>query len=336
MSPNFTAPSEAFPGWAQGMRVISRALCLLAAAVIGLSDLWAPLSVAIALLPGVHRLRHAWLGAWGTSLRPAVTWFIVTWFVTFLAQGIALTESPASGRPWTGHVTYLGSLCALAGAVSLLNARRPGADAWAILTMLLVGVLLIPWLEGSGLVRNVPPLARLRLESPWSIFYGLLAGCSVVNYAATGFGTTALWVGLGWATILVGLIRAAPPADLARVWSLWGLAVALAGTPTARVRSSEARQSSAGRLWIWFRDRWGLVWALRIQDRFNATASTAGWSLRLGWTGLRRPDGSPAPPEEVPAEAVRTLIALLGRFATRPRLEREAGPNQRADSSDGE
>jgi hypothetical protein len=70
-----------------------------------------------------------------------------------------------------------------------------------------------------------------------------------------------------------------------------------------------------------FRDHWGVVWALRVRERFNRSAEAAGWPIRLTWHGVvPAPDGGGdrggAPPEV--AEA--TLIGLLRRFATEDRL----------------
>jgi hypothetical protein len=79
-------------------------------------------------------------------------------------------------------------------------------------------------------------------------------------------------------------------------------------------------RSDLERLWWWFGDRWGLVWALRVQERFNRTAEKSGWPIRLAWRGVVATEAEP----EVPPAALPTLIALLARFATRERLEAEA------------
>ena len=79
-------------------------------------------------------------------------------------------------------------------------------------------------------------------------------------------------------------------------------------------------------LWFWFRDHWGVVWALRIQERFNRTAELAGWPVRLTWFGLE----PVAPPVEgralsVPPEAEATFTGLIRRFAQARRLDRGRG-----------
>jgi hypothetical protein len=75
-------------------------------------------------------------------------------------------------------------------------------------------------------------------------------------------------------------------------------------------------------MWGWFRDAWGVVWALRVQERFNRAAETAGWPIRLAWHGVV-PVGSDGP-VEIPPEAAATLAGLLRRFATAQRIEEAA------------
>lgn len=278
------------------------------------------LGILLVLLLGSPRLLDAWRGASGTALRPTVSWLLGGWTTTALAQMVAIAEPVATGRPGTGHLTYLASLGALAAAVSILNARRPGEGAWALLTALLVLVFLIPWLEGIGLARGPSPRTRLRLEAPWSIFYALLAATAVINHLPTRHGLAALALGLGWLVVFRGL-RGATPSRMADAWGLWGLAVAaaLAIRPPRRSRPAPPAPSPE-RLWRWFTDRWGLVWALRVQERFNRTAEALAWPIRLTRRGV-----VPAAHEaDIPPAALPTLVSLLSRFASRERLEAEA------------
>lgn len=276
--------------------------------------------LAAVLVLGGARLRDAWRGASGTALRPAVAWMFLSWLLTLAAQLAAMAEPVAGGRPATGHLTYLASLGALAAAVSLLNARRPGEGAWALLTMLLVLVFLIPWLEGSGLAGRVPAAHRLRLEAPWSVFYSLIALMAVLNHLPTRFGPAALAVGIGWACVLRGL-RGGPPVRVAEMWGGWGwFAAASLRSPPIR-RSELPGGSELERLWRWFRDRWGVVWALRVQERFQQSAQRLGWSVRLRWQGIETALGDPVPPA-----AASTLAALLSRFARSERLAAVRSP----------
>ncbi len=112
------------------------------------------------------------------------------------AQLVALTEPLSSGRPMAGRLTYLCVLAILAALVSVLNARTPGERVWAGLMVLLVVVFLIPWLEEAGRIRRAQGVVLVHLDSPWTIFYGLLVVVGVTNYLPTRFGLAAACLGL--------------------------------------------------------------------------------------------------------------------------------------------
>jgi hypothetical protein len=284
--------------------------------------------VLFILMVGLRPWQAAWKEAWGTTLRGPLVWAAVAVAVGVLAQLAAFAEPMETGRPWTARITYLMVLSILAGLISVLGARSPGGGAWAILMVLLVVVLLIPWLEGPGRLRGAQGLSQLQLDSPWTLFYGLLVVAGVTNYLPTRFGPAAACLGAGLGLEYLGLTRPDwTPQSKSIAWtgvawltgaSLW-LAGWCAGRPTAGRNALE-------RLWFGFRDRWGVVWALRTRDRFNRTAELAHWPIRLTWFGL-----APADPADrvgldpIPAQAEATFLSLVRRFATAQRLEAMAG-----------
>lgn len=285
---------------------------------------WAPgivgLGVATTLIP----LATAWRAAAGTALRPAVTWAGLALLIGLISQVAAWTEPLESGRPMTGHLVYLSVLSAIAALVSVLNARRPGGGAWAILMALLVLVFLIPWLEGPGWARKAHGLSRLRLDAPWSLFYVVVVVAGVTNYLPTRYGLAALWLGLGFGCEYLALTRTELRVSHgARLWSVfpWVLAVS-AWTAWWRIDRGSRARVGLDATWLWFRDHWGVVWALRLQERFNRTAESLGWPLRLGWYGAMpargTTEGEPGP---VAAAAETTLFSLLRRFADPGRIE---------------
>lgn len=253
-----------------------------------------------------------------------------------IAQGMGWREPISTGRPIAGHLTYLSVLATLAALLSVLNARSPGGGAWAILMVLLVVVFLIPWLEGPGLVRNRNGLGRLRLDAPWSLFYGLVVLAGVTNYLPTRYGPSALFLAAGFVLEYFGLTRSDwTRASRGLIWSAvpWTLAVAIRVAEGCSRRPTGAR-SRLESLWFWFRDHWGVVWALRIQERFNRVAESSRWPFRLTWYGLvpaepvLKPDEDTWSPEAAEA-AEATLKGLLRRFATPLRVD-EASERDRA------
>lgn len=289
-----------------------------------------PGCLALGLATTAYPLWRAWRGARGTALRAAVVWAMVATALAFAAQVFAASEPATSGRPVAGHVAYLAVLATLSALVSVLNARTPGGGAWAILMALLVLVFLIPWLEAPGLARRAQGLERLHLDAPWTLFYGLVVLAGVTNYLPTRYGPAAFWLTVGFAAEYLALTRrdlGPPRAVLLASAFPWTLAMALWTADGCSRRASRA----SGRLesvWLWFRDHWGVVWALRVQERFNRAAEAQGWPIRLAWFGVVPAPGIDAATAVVPEAADATLRGLLRRFAEPSRLEDATRPCQ--------
>ncbi len=189
---------------------------------------------------------------------------------------------------------------------------------------LLIVVFLIPWLEDQTLLRRAASLPPLHLDAPWSIFYGLLVAIAVTNYLPTRFGWAATAAGVIF--VLEYLALAPAPWLYSRrpvigLWIGWTMALVIALARSGARRSPQAR-SNCERLWFWFRDNWGVVWALRVLERFNRAAEVSHWSVRLTWFGLvpfSRESGSLRPPGLDELEA--TFRNLMKRFADSWRLD---------------
>jgi hypothetical protein len=290
---------------------------------ISVTPALAPVLVAAALAATTVFCGEAWAAARGTALRPALVWAALAVGLSVIAQLVALAEPLAGGRLMTGRLTYLAVLALLAALVSVLNARKPGDRIWAGLMVLLIVVFLIPWLEEAGRMRRAQGLAQLRFDSPWTLFYGLLVIVGVTNYLPTRFGAAAACLALVFTLEYLGLTRVDwLPERRAVVWEWVSWAIALsfwvAREGAARVPRAHGFQG----LWLWFRDHWGVVWALRVRERFNREAELAGWPVRLTWFGLE-PLAPLANGGElaVPAGADTMLRRLLHRFALPWRLD---------------
>jgi hypothetical protein len=113
------------------------------------------------------------------------------------------------------------------------------------------------------------------------------------------------------------------PESLAASWSslpyLLALAIALADGSVAPQRNRSQRLEQ---IWFWFRDHWGVVWALRVQERFNASAQAQGWPIRLTWHGVVFLNESAL---DLPESAEATLRSLLRRFAAPERIDEVIG-----------
>jgi hypothetical protein len=283
----------------------------------------APPGVLIALFFSLGPWWAAWRAARGTALRGALAWAAIAIALGIAVEFAACFEPLPSGRPVAGHLAYLATIATLAALVSVLNARTPGSRAWAVLMAVLVLVFLIPWLEGPGLGRGANALARLRLDNPWTLFFGLLVVAGVTNYLPTRYGPAAAWLTLGFALEYVALTRSLPPARRAQVWAAapWTLAAA-AWTAALLARRVGTATSRLEGLWLGFRDHWGVVWALRVMERFNRSAESFDWPIRLAWQGVVAVGGRTQ--VAIPEEADAVLRGLLRRFAEAEALDRVA------------
>jgi hypothetical protein len=299
-------------------------LLAISAAAIAVDPARAPFFLIVVFAGAIGPWRRAWTVARGTALRPALVWAAVALALAGAAQAAACFEAIDDGRPATGHLTYLMVVALLAALVSVLNARTPGERVWALLMIVLVLVFLVPWLEDQTRLRRAQGLTRLHLDAPWTLFYGLLVVVTVTNYLPTRFGSAAVALGVMFFLEYLGLTRPGVPARrLASIW-MWVAWTLAASVGLARLSADRAPPAHGGceQIWFWFRDHWGLVWALRTKDRFNREAELARWPVRLTWFGLGPATGVASdPPPPAPAEAESALRGLVRRFAQSWRLD---------------
>ena len=294
------------------------ALALIAAG-LATSRLDRPSLVSTAgVLTAFAPIAIAWRRAAGTALRPAIAWAGLSMGLGVMTHLAGIWEGDAPGRPVAGQLAYLSTLAGLSASISVLNARRPGGGAWAILMGLLALVMLVPWLEGTGLARGGGAWARLRLESPWTIFYLLLVIAGVTNYLPTRYGLAAAVALVGLVVEYAGLCgRIESLSTRGRLWPLVPSCFAASAWLAQGVAASGDRAGGElARLWLWFRDGWGVVWALRTMERFNRSAEASELAVRLTWRG----------PVGDEAGGVELLRGLLRRFADPSRIDAACGP----------
>jgi hypothetical protein len=186
-------------------------------------------------------------------------------------------------------------------AVAVLGARRPGVAAWDFVVGGLLAVLLLPVAEGwfSG--------GALRLEWFRVVLVGGVLAVGVLNYLPTRLGPAAACLAVGGGVELFAV------AESERVRSFVYLGwLALVLTPWVaygEIRRRAPARTELDRVWLDFRDRFGLVWGQRLREQFNRSAAHAGWPVVLTWQGMRWSSREP-PPEEMLA----TMRALMKRF----------------------
>ena len=208
-------------------------------------------------------------------------------------------------RPGAAPGTGDDRLCRGGGVQS---ARRPGVGAWNGVVCGLLAVLLLPLLEGLGRPRST---CRRCCSSARHCSWG----CSTICPRASALPPCCSGPGVGWSSPF-------SPLPLGREQGGWrepaaGLCLALA--PWAGLALLGRRAVGGEKfddLWLDFRDRFGVVWGLRVREQFNRSAAHAGWPVTLPWHGLTVNEGAMAPE---PTALVEKLRALLKRFGPEER-----------------
>jgi hypothetical protein len=261
-------------------------------------------------LTGAYPLWVAWRANRRTTLVQAIQWGMVAWAAWGAALGAALWPGPLATT--TRYVAL--SLTGCAG-VAVLGARRPGVTAWNFVVAGLLAVLLLPLLEG------VDDLSPVR-----AFFLGATVAVGLLNYLPTRLAPAGVLLGIGCTTEFLTLVWSDPesalPAELATAGRF--LLAVSPWVALARFRQRGGARSEFDRIWLDFRDRYGLVWGQRLREQFNNAAAHAGWPVELRWRGLRRPEtpdsaASAMLSVEDQKEMVATLRALLKRFGPEER-----------------
>lgn len=269
----------------------------------------ASILVALIYLTGLYPLLRAWQANRNTTLFQTIHWTAAAW----AAWGLTIGAEPLG---WSSEAACLArylALCLTACAgVAVLGARRPGVGPWNFVLLGLLAVMLLPLAE--GLIAR----GAMHLEGPRTVFLAGTLAVIVLNYVPTRLGLAALLLGLGGGGQIL-LLRDGPevPALLQKWEPIGNLLLAFA--PWAGLERLARRPQPASefdRIWLDFRDRFGLVWGQRLREQFNNAASHAGWLVVLRWQGLRILPGAELPAEAEQVAMIDALRALMKRFRT--------------------
>ena len=261
---------------------------------------WAMLCVFLAGTPVFARL---WIDNRQTSLSHAVVWALLAW----IAWIFTLPLEPIGSEP--GVFIYLALALTGCAGIAVLGARRPGLTMWNAVVAGLLLVELLPVAESLAKQRE------FQVDVPRLIILAGACFIALINYLPTRAFAGVLSLAIGCGCEWFRLKNAHEGAQ--RQLDALGRA-ALAATPAAimLVRSGWPIRSKHefDRLWLTFRDRFGVVWGQRLREQFNQSAKHAKWDVALSWLGLRTIPGEARPQLDQMAAMQDTLGALMKRF----------------------
>lgn len=241
--------------------------------------------------------------------------------------GSGSTTSPAKA----GIYRYLAGAAAFCPLLALLGAKRPQDRAWGWIVLSLWVVLALPALEAW--LFQLGRQFELHPARAWFLLILIVTGA--VNHLATRYALSAGLVSAGQVLLMKEFLPAglAGPASPRTALALFAAAILVAWFVPRR------RERSIDRVWLDFRDAFGLVWGLRVQERLNSLATTQSWPVRLTWQGFERlppgedQDQATLRPDETSAsgerEAGDVLRKALWRFVSPSWIDARSENDQR-------
>ena len=235
-------------------------------------------SIAIGLL---FHARHAFtnttlISAYRWALTALLIWTAATTCEGFLPNKLIHLKE---------QIWYYSAIFLICPFISVLGARSPTHRVWNLFIILPL-ILVLAW-PAMTVIGEFPKIGTLRIQSPVLIGFVVAIVMGVGNYLATRFWLGALLAAIPIIPALIPLTTWCPanwPKDLIHWTSpLVGLAVIEAYRQAIR---PIATKSPEDRLWIEFRETFGLVWSARIQEQVNTTAHAESWPVKLGADGL--------------------------------------------------
>ena len=215
---------------------------------------------------------------------------------------------------------FLAATLTFCPLVALMGAKRPQNRAWHFIVLSLWVVLALPALH-VGLLRS-----GQTLSTPSSLAWFMLGliVIGLVNRVLTPAWMGGLLFACGQISLLakhLPLVGNVPGIDRYPC-ELIGLGL-IAAAAVLSWWLSHRRHPSAeplDRLWLEFRDLYGVLWALRLAERVNSAAALTKSDLVLRWSGFQTSAGGRIT-ESLSPDAVRILRQglenLLRRFVSR-------------------
>jgi len=300
-----TVPTLSVTG---GVTVLPVGLTVAAAAIVSLAvGLAVLLSRRQAIEPTT--LTSAWWWALAT---------LTTWAGTELVAGIYAANGSGAGFAPLRLAAMALSFCPV---VALVGAKRPQHRGWNLVVASLWAIVALPAAETFFL----RPGQNVAIGDARAWFLWILILLGPINFVPTRYWLASLLLAaaqvIAFSPYLAGVHQPIVPEAGAVGLLLAATAIAVAWL-MSRMQSTAA--NSYERQWLDFRDSFGLLWGLRVQERMNAAARQYGWDLELTWRGFRtRTSDTPLDAiDSVIGPTLRTTFkGLLRRFVSNAWIE---------------
>jgi hypothetical protein len=270
---------------------------------------------ALALLAGGAGLSALVVGRRNfaqTTLIPA-WWWTVTALVGW--TGVELFAGLWQSSPeWLAPLRLSAVALSFCPILAVLGAKRPQHAAWSFVVASFWGIVALPAAETFFLQRG----QRLEIGDARSWFLWVLIAAGLINNVPTKRWLASILLAAGQVLALSEYLPVVSRTLFAHQ-HLVGLWLASAAIVVVRLTRTGPAGQSYDRLWLDFRDMFGMLWALRLQERVNAVAESHKWPVWLAWSGLRdKETGNPMGALDPTIERTlrTTLRGLLRRFVS--------------------
>lgn len=219
----------------------------------------------------------------GQTTLTSAWWWTVAAFVAWGGAELVVSGDRAWSRLEPLRLAAIAiSLCPV---VSLIGAKRPQHAAWNFVVLSLWAIVALPAAEAHFLRPGQP----LEFGAARGWFLWILIALGPINFVPTRFWHASLLLAAGQVVALSEYLPLLGQ-DLVAEPGTIGLAIAASAVVAAGLASRHERDTANpyDRLWLDFRDSFGLFWSLRVQERINAVARQQNWDFDLSWSGFRR------------------------------------------------
>ncbi|MCA9184877.1 MAG: hypothetical protein KDA99_04635 [Planctomycetales bacterium] len=259
----------------------------------------------------------------GTTLIAPVVWSLVSIIAIVLAEWMGW-QGTDGGR--LAALRFSAAVTTFCPPMAVLGARRPQHLAWQWIVISLWVVLALPAAEAC-LVRRQASL-QLHDARGWFLWGLILVGAG--NWLLTRYWLAALAFAGAQVLLLTEHLpgwRSAmgPTGTFLAVFltAIGALAVAWQNCRPLMIRSRDDR------LWLDFRNSFGIVWGVRLQQRINASSHRYDWPIVLEWSGFGvrndRPNVSPTILSDEHSEQLELAFqTMLRRFVDESWIRRRA------------